>query len=370
MEFAIAIDKSGHRLSTVLSQFGTVLFDEDGRRLDPAKAAAALTKLTDLVRPGAMPARLLARRPAAATPAPTSISWRSRCRSTCPATGRSGVRQQRHLRVGSGAQPVRRALRRLPRRQVHGRLLRQRQPRARRGVRRLDEPRPSSQRASRGRLLAADAQRPRSESASNTRTATTTWPSSSAEVGRRRRTPSPRRRPPFSAVGHRLSSRSQRVVAGQQDVPPPSRTFKPRRQGGRAGRPSEHRRRPRGDRAAETATSTRATQRDEWAPYLFLLPEHGRVRAVHDLAGDQRLQPQPLRQQQRPDVQLRRDRQLPRDPHVDAEFSSSRPRDTRRAHARASWSCSRVILDDPGPDAQRPAPGQRPVARGLLPAGR
>ena len=30
MEFALAIDKSGHRVSTVLSQFGTVLFDADG----------------------------------------------------------------------------------------------------------------------------------------------------------------------------------------------------------------------------------------------------------------------------------------------------------------------------------------------------
>ena len=54
MEFALAIDKSGHRISTVLSQFGTVLFDADGVALDPAKAEAALTTLTDLMAEDAM----------------------------------------------------------------------------------------------------------------------------------------------------------------------------------------------------------------------------------------------------------------------------------------------------------------------------
>jgi alpha-1,4-digalacturonate transport system substrate-binding protein len=49
MEFAMAIDRSGHRVSTVLSQFGTVLFNADGVALDPAKAEAAITTLTDLM---------------------------------------------------------------------------------------------------------------------------------------------------------------------------------------------------------------------------------------------------------------------------------------------------------------------------------
>jgi alpha-1,4-digalacturonate transport system substrate-binding protein len=54
MDYALAIDKSGHRISTVLSQFGTVLFDADGVALDPAKAEAALTTLTDLMAEDAM----------------------------------------------------------------------------------------------------------------------------------------------------------------------------------------------------------------------------------------------------------------------------------------------------------------------------
>jgi alpha-1,4-digalacturonate transport system substrate-binding protein len=54
MEFAMAIDRSGHRVSTVLSQFGTVLFDADGVALDPAKAEAAITTLTDLMAEEAM----------------------------------------------------------------------------------------------------------------------------------------------------------------------------------------------------------------------------------------------------------------------------------------------------------------------------
>ena len=54
MEFALAIDKSGHRISTVLSQFGTVLFDADGVALDPAQAEAAIGTLTDLMAEDAM----------------------------------------------------------------------------------------------------------------------------------------------------------------------------------------------------------------------------------------------------------------------------------------------------------------------------
>jgi alpha-1,4-digalacturonate transport system substrate-binding protein len=56
MEFAVAIDKSGHRVSTVLSQFGTVLLGPDGVALDPAKAEAAITTLTDLMAEDAMSA--------------------------------------------------------------------------------------------------------------------------------------------------------------------------------------------------------------------------------------------------------------------------------------------------------------------------
>ncbi|MEJ3653569.1 extracellular solute-binding protein [Actinomycetes bacterium KLBMP 9759] len=55
MESAIAIDKSGHRLSTVLSEFGTAMIGPDGKEgLDPVKAQAALGTLNDLVRSGAM----------------------------------------------------------------------------------------------------------------------------------------------------------------------------------------------------------------------------------------------------------------------------------------------------------------------------
>ena len=54
MEFALAIDKSGHRISTVLSQFGTTLLGPDGVTLDPAMAEAALTTLTDLMAEEAM----------------------------------------------------------------------------------------------------------------------------------------------------------------------------------------------------------------------------------------------------------------------------------------------------------------------------
>lgn len=56
MEFAVAIDKSGHRVSTVLSQYGTNLLGPDGLALDPAKAEAALTMLTGLMEEDAMSA--------------------------------------------------------------------------------------------------------------------------------------------------------------------------------------------------------------------------------------------------------------------------------------------------------------------------
>jgi alpha-1,4-digalacturonate transport system substrate-binding protein len=55
MESALAIDKSGHRVSTLLSQFGTSMIGPDGQEaLDPAKAQKALGSLTDLMKSGAM----------------------------------------------------------------------------------------------------------------------------------------------------------------------------------------------------------------------------------------------------------------------------------------------------------------------------
>lgn len=51
MQFPVAMDKSGNRLSTILSQYGTTLIDEDGGNgLDPAKASEALTFFTELVK--------------------------------------------------------------------------------------------------------------------------------------------------------------------------------------------------------------------------------------------------------------------------------------------------------------------------------
>ncbi len=51
MQYPIAMDKSGNRLSTVLSQFGTTMIGEDGSNaLDTAKATSALTFFTDLVK--------------------------------------------------------------------------------------------------------------------------------------------------------------------------------------------------------------------------------------------------------------------------------------------------------------------------------
>lgn len=55
MESAIAIDKSGHRLSTVLSEFGTTLIGPDGKEgLDTAKAEQALGTLGRLSDSGAV----------------------------------------------------------------------------------------------------------------------------------------------------------------------------------------------------------------------------------------------------------------------------------------------------------------------------
>ncbi|GDY31761.1 ABC transporter substrate-binding protein [Gandjariella thermophila] len=55
MESALAIDKSGHRVSTVLSQFGTTMIGQNGQEaLDSGKAARALGALTDLMKSGVM----------------------------------------------------------------------------------------------------------------------------------------------------------------------------------------------------------------------------------------------------------------------------------------------------------------------------
>lgn len=55
MEFALAIDKSGHRVSTVLSEFGTTMVGADGKNtLDTGKATKTLTELTGLMGSGAM----------------------------------------------------------------------------------------------------------------------------------------------------------------------------------------------------------------------------------------------------------------------------------------------------------------------------
>ena len=56
MQYAVAIDKSGNRLSTVLSQYGTVMIGKDGKNaLDKEKAAKALTFFTDLVKSNVVP---------------------------------------------------------------------------------------------------------------------------------------------------------------------------------------------------------------------------------------------------------------------------------------------------------------------------
>jgi alpha-1,4-digalacturonate transport system substrate-binding protein len=56
MQYAVAIDKSGNRLSTVLSQFGTVMIGPGNKNaLDKAKATKALTFFTDLVKSNVIP---------------------------------------------------------------------------------------------------------------------------------------------------------------------------------------------------------------------------------------------------------------------------------------------------------------------------
>lgn len=54
-EFAFAMDKSGHRLSTILSQNGTNLVDAEGGVLDPAAATEALQPLTAMIEDGTSP---------------------------------------------------------------------------------------------------------------------------------------------------------------------------------------------------------------------------------------------------------------------------------------------------------------------------
>jgi alpha-1,4-digalacturonate transport system substrate-binding protein len=53
-EFAFAMDKSGHRVSTVLSEYGTRLITDGKESLDPAKAEKAISLLTDLMNSGKM----------------------------------------------------------------------------------------------------------------------------------------------------------------------------------------------------------------------------------------------------------------------------------------------------------------------------
>ncbi|GAB3603007.1 ABC transporter substrate-binding protein [Microbacterium aureliae] len=54
--YAFVMDKSGHRLSTILSQYGTYMLDEDGNALDIDKAEEALQPLVDMMASGDMPA--------------------------------------------------------------------------------------------------------------------------------------------------------------------------------------------------------------------------------------------------------------------------------------------------------------------------
>ncbi|WP_207783877.1 ABC transporter substrate-binding protein [Micromonospora globispora] len=55
-QYAIAMDVSGHRFATMLSQYGTTYFTEDGQvALDKAKATAAVKQFADLNNSGAMP---------------------------------------------------------------------------------------------------------------------------------------------------------------------------------------------------------------------------------------------------------------------------------------------------------------------------
>lgn len=54
--FAFAMDKSGHRLSTILSEYGTYLLNDDGNALDVDRAEAALEPIVDMMTNGDMPA--------------------------------------------------------------------------------------------------------------------------------------------------------------------------------------------------------------------------------------------------------------------------------------------------------------------------
>jgi alpha-1,4-digalacturonate transport system substrate-binding protein len=54
-EFAFAMDKSGHRLSTILSQGGTYLVQDGTSSLDPTAAATALQPLVDMIEAGTSP---------------------------------------------------------------------------------------------------------------------------------------------------------------------------------------------------------------------------------------------------------------------------------------------------------------------------
>lgn len=54
--YAFAMDKSGHRLSTILSQYGTFMLNNDGNALDIDKAEEALQPLVDMMADGDMPA--------------------------------------------------------------------------------------------------------------------------------------------------------------------------------------------------------------------------------------------------------------------------------------------------------------------------
>jgi alpha-1,4-digalacturonate transport system substrate-binding protein len=53
--YAFAMDKSGHRLSTILSEYGTAMLDKDGYALDKDKAVAALQPLVDMMADDSMP---------------------------------------------------------------------------------------------------------------------------------------------------------------------------------------------------------------------------------------------------------------------------------------------------------------------------
>lgn len=54
--YAFAMDKSGHRLSTILSEYGTYLLDDDGNALDIDRAEAALQPIVEMMASGDMPA--------------------------------------------------------------------------------------------------------------------------------------------------------------------------------------------------------------------------------------------------------------------------------------------------------------------------